>query len=163
MCGRGSVRIVRGIGFANELNLHFPSHPMPQAAPIRILLVDDSEHVLWGLGKLIDAERPTMVVVGMARTVTEAFGALRECRPDVVLLDICLAGDNSLDYLADMLSRTAAKVLVLTGAADAELHRRAVSLGARAVVLKEQPAQVLLDAILRVHAHPAYSGTFQAS
>jgi DNA-binding NarL/FixJ family response regulator len=104
-----------------------------------------------------------MVIVGMARTVTEAFGALRECRPDVVLLDIFLAGDNSLDHLADMLSSTAAKVLVLTGAADAELHRRAVSLGARAVVLKEQPAQVLLDAIRRVHTHPTYGGGFQAS
>lgn len=136
---------------------------MPHTSPIRILLVDDSEHVLWGLGKLIDAERPTMLVVGKARTVSEAFAALRECRPDVVLLDIFLDGDNSLDYLPDMLSGTAAKVLVLTGAVSAELHRRAVRLGACAVVRKEQPAQVLLDAILRVHTHPAYSRGIQAS
>jgi DNA-binding NarL/FixJ family response regulator len=155
MCGLDSARIVRTVGVAAEQNPLTTLHPMPQTTPIRILLVDDSEHVLWGLGKLIDAERPTMVVVGKARTVTEALGALRECRPDVVLLDIFLAGDNSLDYLADMLSSTAAKVLVLTGAADADLHRRAVSLGARAVVLKEQPGQVLLDEILRVHANPA--------
>jgi two-component system, NarL family, nitrate/nitrite response regulator NarL len=136
---------------------------MPQqTTPIRILLVDDSEHVLWGLGKLIDAERPTMMVVGRARTVTEAFGALRECRPDVVLLDIFLAGDNSLDYLPDMLSSTAAKVLVLTGAADVDLHRRAVQLGARAVVRKEQPAQVLLDTIAQIHGEPARGGAIRA-
>ena len=123
--------------------------------PIRILLVDDSEHVLWGLGKLIDAERPRMVVVCKARCVAEAIAAVREHQPDVVLLDIYMGEDNSLDYLPGLLQGSAAQVLVLTGARDPALHRRAVKLGARAVVPKEQPAQVLLDAILRVHAHPA--------
>jgi DNA-binding NarL/FixJ family response regulator len=124
---------------------------MHQTAPIRILLVDDSEHVLWGLGKLIDAERPSMLVVGKARNINEAFSALSECRPDVVLLDIFLAGDNSLDYLPELLNSTGAKVLVLTGGADVDLHHRAVQLGACAVVRKEQPAKFLLDMIAQVH------------
>lgn len=129
--------------------------------PIRILLVDDSEHVLWGLGKLIDAERDRMLVVGKARTVAEALAAVREHRPDVVLLDIYLDDDNSLDYLPEMLEGSRAQVLVLTGARDPELYRRAIRLGARAVVRKEQPAQVLLDAIVDAHSQPDYGGRYR--
>jgi DNA-binding NarL/FixJ family response regulator len=126
--------------------------------PIRILLVEDSEQVLWGLGKLIDGEPHRMRVVGKARNVAEAFAGVREHEPDVVLLDIYLDEDNSLDYLPEMLRGSTARVLVLTGARDPEVHRRAIKLGACAVVTKEQPAQVLLDAIVEAHSQPAYRG-----
>ena len=130
---------------------------MTTTTTIRILLVDDSEHVLWGLGKLIDAEKPEMTVIGKARRVGEALAALREQQPDVVLLDIFLGEENSLDYLPDMLDAGSAQVLVLTGARDPALRRRALQLGARAVVGKEQPAQELLAAIRRAHAEPVHT------
>ena len=42
-----------------------------------------------------------------------------------------------------------AALVVLTGARDAEIHRRAMQRGARTVVLKEEPAEVLLHEIER--------------
>jgi two-component system, NarL family, nitrate/nitrite response regulator NarL len=122
-----------------------------QAQPIRVLLVDDHEHILWGLEKLIEGENPRMMVAGTARTFPEALAAVREHRPDVVLLDIYLGEDNCIDHLPELLEVSHVKVLVLTGARDAEVHRRAIASGARAVVLKGEPAEVLLSEIERVH------------
>src|SRR5204863_7278946 len=45
-----------------------------------------------------------------------------------------------------------ARVLTLTGVRDPELHRRAVRLGVMGVVVKEKAAEVLLQAIEKVHA-----------
>ena len=124
--------------------------PPMQTDPIRVLLVDDHEHVLWGLRKLIDGERPRMTVTGTAKTVPQALAALQEKRPDVVVLDLFLGKENSLDYLSEIRASGAA-ILVLTGARDPETHRRALQGGARTVVLKEEPAEVLLHEIERAH------------
>ena len=44
-----------------------------------------------------------------------------------------------------------AAILVLTGARDPQAHRRALQGGARTVVLKEEPAEVLLHEIERAN------------
>ena len=119
-----------------------------QKEPIRVLLVDDHDQVLWGLSKLIDGEKPRMTVTGTARTVAQAMLALRDKRPDVVILDLFLGDENSLEHLP-ALRASGAAILVLTGARDAEMHRRAMKGGARTVVLKEEPAEVLLHEIER--------------
>ena len=116
--------------------------------PIRVLLVDDHEHVLWGLSKLIEGETPRMTVTGTARTMAQALAAVGEKRPDVVVLDLFLGRENSLDRLP-ALGASGAALVVLTGARDAEIHRRAMQRGARTVVLKEEPAEVLLHEIER--------------
>lgn len=116
--------------------------------PIRVLLVDDHEHVLWGLSKLIEGETPRMTVTGTARTMAQALAAVDEKRPDVVVLDLFLGMENSLDRLPALCASGAALV-ILTGARDAEIHRRAMQRGARTVVLKEEPAEVLLHEIER--------------
>ena len=119
---------------------------------IRVLLVDDHKTLLWGLVKLIDGERPRMTVVGAATNIMEAMEAARHERPDVILLDVDLAGESSLDRLPELLKATKAQVLVLTGVRDPEIHDRAVRQGARGVVSKEEPAEVILKAIEKIHA-----------
>lgn len=122
-----------------------------KAEPIRVLLVDDHEHVLWGLAKLIDGEWPRMMVIGTAKSVGQASAAIEERKPDVVVLDIYLGEVNSLDHLPGMLQLTDAEVVVLTGVSDVALHRRAIESGAAAVLLKEAPAEQLLRQIERAH------------
>src|SRR5262249_37417395 len=48
------------------------------------------------------------------------------------------------------------RILILTGVRDPDLHQRALSLGAMGLVLKEQLADVLLQAIVKVHAGEAW-------
>jgi two-component system nitrate/nitrite response regulator NarL len=119
--------------------------------PIRVLLVDDHEHVLWGLGKLIEGERPRMMVVGKARRMTEAVDLARRHQPDVVLLDVYLGEDNSLHRLTELLAMSEARILVMSGAGDAKIQKRAIESGAREFLHKGEPAEIFLAAIERVH------------
>lgn len=122
------------------------------AAPIRILLVDDHRSMLWGLERLIASEPARMQVVGRATNKAEIFAALAQPGIDLVLLDIDLGGESSLDFMDEIQRATPARILILTGLRDEQVHQRAVLAGARGVVLKDVPAEVILQAIERVHA-----------
>jgi DNA-binding NarL/FixJ family response regulator len=121
-----------------------------QDEPIGVLLVDDHSHVLWGLRKLVEGEWPRMKVTGTAKTVPQALAALHEGRTHVVVLDLFLGDENAVDRLPDIRASGAA-ILVLTGSRDSETHRRAMESGVRAVVLKEESAEVLLREIERAN------------
>lgn len=124
---------------------------------IRVLIVDDHAVVRAGLRMLLESG-PGMSVVGEAGNRTEALAAARE-QPDVVLLDLDLGGDSALDFLPELLATAPrARVLVLTGVRDPELHRRAVRLGAMGLVFKEQAAETLFKAIEKVHAGEIWLG-----
>lgn len=118
---------------------------------IKVLLVEDHEHVLWGLGKLIDGEWPKMMVIGTARNMTDAAVMMRDRNPDVVVLDACLGEHDALDRLPELLASNRAKVLVWTECNDVERQCRALREGAQAVVPKDAPAELLLREIERVH------------
>ncbi len=71
-------------------------------------------------------------------------------QPDVILFDLDLASELSLDFLPELLSRSPARVIILTCLRDRALHERALQGGASGVVLKDEPAKVLLEAIASV-------------
>jgi DNA-binding NarL/FixJ family response regulator len=118
--------------------------------PISVLLVDDHRSVLWGLGRLIESASPTLKLADAVTCQREALVALKQHAPDVVLLDLDLGEESGLD-LVPQLSEHAA-VVILTGSRDAEAHQRAMLAGARGILHKGEPAEVILKAISRVHA-----------
>ena len=122
------------------------------ATPIRVLLVDDHAIVRAGLGMLL-AGQPDIAVAADAATCAEGLAAAAREQPDVVLLDLALGGESGLDLLEGL--RAAAPeacVILLTGVADTQAHRRAVRLGVMGIVMKDQAADELIQAIRRVHA-----------
>jgi two-component system, NarL family, nitrate/nitrite response regulator NarL len=119
---------------------------------IRILLVDDHKSMLWGLERLIESEKQSMEVVGKASNRAETFATLTSEKPDIVLLDIDLNGENGLDFIEDILAQSTARILVLTGLQDIAVHQRAILSGASGVVLKSEKAEVILRAIKYVYA-----------
>ena len=123
----------------------------PSQKTIRVLLVDDHKSLLWGLSKLIEGERPRMELAGTAGDMADAMTAARRESPDIILLDLDLKGASSLDSLPALLRESKARVIILTGGRDAELHDRAVLAGARGVINKEEPAETILKAIEKVH------------
>jgi two-component system, NarL family, nitrate/nitrite response regulator NarL len=125
----------------------------PAAAAIGVLLVDDQPAILWGLELLIDGERPRMAVVGKATDRAAALQIAAQVQPDVILLDLDLAGELSLDFLPELLCLSFACVLVFTGTEDRALHERALREGASGVVRKEESAEALLQAIVHAYQH----------
>ena len=117
---------------------------------IRILLVDAHTLFLAGLCCLMRDE-PGLTVVGQAVNAAEAIACART-RPDVIIIDLILGSENSLDFLADLIEAgEGARVLVVTGVSDPQCHLRAVQLGAMGVVLKTESPGCLFKAIRKVH------------
>jgi two-component system, NarL family, nitrate/nitrite response regulator NarL len=120
-------------------------------ASIRILLVDDQELFLFGLRALIESE-PGLSVVGQALNRMAALDAARLC-PEIILLDLDLGNEVSVDFLPELLQvGVSSRVVVVTGVPDPELHLRAVRLGAMGVVQKLDTVSTLFKAIRKVHA-----------
>ncbi|WNZ12460.1 response regulator transcription factor [Streptomyces sp. 11x1] len=78
--------------------------------PMRCLIVDDSARFLEAARTLL--EHDGVHVVGVASTGAEALARAVELAPDLVLLDVDLAGESGLE-LAPRLARSAASVIVL--------------------------------------------------
>ena len=128
----------------------------PIQPPIRLLLVEDHGIVRAGLRMLIESQ-PELILVGEAANRVEALALASREQPDVILLDLDLDGEVILDNIPALLAATnQARVVVLTGVRNPEIHRRAVRLGAVGLVLKENAAEVLLRAIAQVHAGEAW-------
>jgi DNA-binding NarL/FixJ family response regulator len=121
------------------------------SAPIRVLLIDDHRSILWGLERLIESGKPAMQVVGTATNCADALKLIDEAAPNLILLDIGLGNENGVNEIPNLLARSHAKILVLTGLRDESLHDKAVLAGASGVVEKEAPAETILAAIEKVH------------
>jgi DNA-binding NarL/FixJ family response regulator len=121
------------------------------ADSIKIMLLDDHRSVLWGLEKLIEGEGPGMQVIGKATTSAEAMRLLDDVQPDIILLDIDLGGENGVNAIPALIAKSKARVLVLTGSRDANVHDSAVLAGAMGVVEKGESADTILKAIKKVH------------
>ena len=99
---------------------------------------------------VINSQKPKMEVVGMASNSVEALSAAAGLGPDLILLDMDLGGSLSLDFLPDLLEKSNAKVLFLTGIRDTDIHDKAILQGARGILLKDEPAKVIIRAIEKV-------------
>jgi len=119
---------------------------------IRILLIDDHKSFMEGLAMVINSQSPAMEVVGMASNCDEAMTAAEKLKPDLILLDLDLGNFCSIDFLPELLEKASAKVLMLTGLQNPDLHDNAIVKGARGVLLKCESAKVILKAIEKVHA-----------
>ncbi len=120
------------------------------------MLVDDHVVVRTALRMLIQS-RPGLTMVGEAGNRADALRLAASELPDIILLDLELDGESGLDFLPELLNISdKARIIILTGVRDAEVHHRAVSLGAMGVVRKDNAVDVLIDAITRVHAGEAW-------
>lgn len=99
------------------------------------------------------------VVCGLAttgRSAQEALAVLPGCRPDIVLIDIQLAGRSGIDCVRELQPRLPdTQFMMLTVVEDHELIFRSLAAGATGYLLKKtvktQPAK-LLEAIRDLHA-----------
>jgi DNA-binding NarL/FixJ family response regulator len=126
------------------------------AKQIRILLVDDHVVIRTALRILIESQE-SLTMVGEAGNRREALEITGKEQPDIILLDIDLGGENGLDCIPELLGvANEARIVVLTGVRDPQVHQRAVSLGAMGLVQKDRAFDVLLGAIERVNAGDAW-------
>jgi two-component system response regulator DesR len=121
------------------------------AGMIRLLIADDQALIRQALAALLDLERDLEVVaqVGTGDAVLEA---VHEHRPDVCLVDIEMPGLDGIAACRQIAaSGTGARVLIVTTFGRPGYLRRALEAGASGFIVKDTPAERLIDAVRRVH------------
>jgi two-component system, NarL family, response regulator DevR len=104
---------------------------------LRIMLVDDHEVVRLGLKALL-GRHPQFEIVGEAGTAEEAVAKARVQKPDVVVMDIRLAGKSGIEATREIVAILPdTRVIILTSFADDDLLMDAVAAGATGYVLKQ--------------------------
>jgi len=125
-------------------------------AKIRVLITDDHTLFRQGIKTLLSAE-PDMEVVGEASNGSDAVLKAADVRPDVVLMDIGMAGLSSFEATRQMRrNRPETKILFLTMYDDEDYLVECMDVGAGGYVLKDSPAAQLLAAIRDVHRGGSY-------
>lgn len=123
---------------------------------IRVVLVDDQELVRTGLAMVVDSQ-PDMRVVGQAGDGHAALELLAATGCDVVLMDVRMPRLDGVATTRELLSRNpdGPRVVVLT-TFDLDRHAfAALRAGASGFLIKDAPAEDVLDAIRAVHSGDA--------
>jgi len=130
---------------------------------IRIIIADDHAIFRDGLRRLL-ATQPDFDVVGEASDGKEAITLAQQLKPDVLLLDLAMPRVPGMEVLRE-LSReeTPVRTLLLTAAIQPFAVTTALQLGARGIVLKASPPEMLLKSIRSVHEGQFWVGSAPVS
>jgi two-component system response regulator DevR len=111
------------------------------------MVVDDHEVVRLGLRGLLERQSGWQVVAE-ASTADEAVSRALEYRPDVVVMDIRLAGSSGIEACKRIMSQAPeTRVIMLTSYAEDDLLFDAIAAGAAGYVLKQIGSDELVRAI----------------
>ena len=114
------------------------------------MIVDDHPLMREGLIRLINSQ-PDLIVCGEAATAHQALKSIPVLKPDVVILDLTLAGSDGLDLIKNMKLRSLKSLILVLSAHDESLYaERALRAGAKGYIMKEEAAKDVLKAIHRI-------------
>lgn len=126
------------------------------ADTIRILLVEDQTLMRQGLKTILDLE-PGLRVIGEAGDGESGLKLALELRPDVILMDVQMPRLNGVEATAQVCRQwPEAKVIILTTFDRDDYVYQGVRAGAMGYLLKDAPANQLIETIRRVHAGEAF-------
>jgi DNA-binding NarL/FixJ family response regulator len=132
-----------------------PSSRVPPEEPVRLIVVEDHAALRQGLGLLLG--RQGCVIVGSVGCAREAWDLVRQCRPDVIVIDLNLPDESGAALARRLLADDRELgVLLYTGSEDRETLSDALDSGARGVAVKAAPPNELIDAIRIVARGGAY-------
>jgi DNA-binding NarL/FixJ family response regulator len=114
---------------------------------IRVMLVDDQAMVRAGLRMIVESD-PELTVVGEAADGREAIALAERCHADVALMDVRMPQLDGIEATAAITARAGCpRVLMLTTFDLEDYVYAALRAGASGFLLKDAPAETLLEAI----------------
>lgn len=119
---------------------------------IKIVIADDHTLFREGLRRVLSQEKD-ILIVGEAATGTEAYNEAKRIRPDILLLDLKMPDETSVESLLQIASVSpATKIMILTAFGENELVLDSARGRARGYLLKGVATATLVQAIHKVHA-----------
>ena len=116
----------------------------------RVMLVDDHPMLRHGIAELVNSEGD-LEVCGEAGNMQDAFTLAGKLKPDLVIIDVSLNGNNGIELMKNLSNRYPSMPLLAYSMHDETIYaERALRTGAKGYVMKQANADVLLDAIQQV-------------
>ncbi len=128
---------------------------MNDTAPVRLLLVDDEAALREPLGEYLSRQG---FAVTQASSAAEARSRLREEKPDLVLLDIMMPGEDGLSFCRHLVEAQDVPVIFLTARGEATDRIVGLEIGADDYVVKPfEPRELVarIRSVLRRSARGA--------
>ena len=96
-------------------------------------------------------EESDLVICGEAPNAQLALEAMRQLKPDIVLLDVSMPGTNGIELIKHMLAEQPKLLILMLSMHDESLYAlRALRAGAKGYVMKQQAMETILDAVNKV-------------
>lgn len=104
---------------------------------MQIIIVDDDRLVALSLKTILEAD-PSITVTATGENGTDAIALCREYHPDIILMDIQMKSMSGLQAAEEIRKQdNEAKILFLTTFSDDEYIVRALQVGAKGYILKQ--------------------------
>lgn len=115
----------------------------------RLLIADDEAHIRTGLETIIEWEIYGIEVAGTSEDGMKAYLAIKELKPDIVLVDISMPNMTGLE-LIELCSHmdTPPLFIILSGYDNFQYVQRAIQLGAANYLLKPVNQDELINAVI---------------
>lgn len=118
---------------------------------MKVIVIDDDQLVCMSLKIILEAEQ-SIEVIAVGKDGSDALPLYRKFRPDVLLMDIRMQNINGIEALSPLLAEfPEAKVLFLTTFLDDEYIVKAIELGAKGYIIK-QNFEHIIPALKAVHS-----------
>jgi len=116
----------------------------------RILVVDDHPIVREGLLRVLNSTTDLMVC-GHAENIPQALAVMETSRPDLVIVDIALGGQNGIELIKDLKARHPDLPVLVHSMHDESMYaERCLRAGAKGYIMKQEPPQRLLLGVRQV-------------
>src|SRR5678815_2591819 len=128
----------------------------PASGVKRLLIVDDHPIFRHGISQLIRQLRE-VTICGEADNAQSALEAMRRHTPDVILMDISMAGKNGIELIKLMLAEQPRLIILVLSMHDESIYAlRALRAGAKGYVMKQQAMENVLDALRKAMSGGIY-------
>jgi len=118
---------------------------------ISILLADDHPLVQDGIRTRLN-EVEDMEVIGVANNGQELMEKAEALQPDIIIADISMPYINGLEATRLLTEKfPQIRILILTMHNNREYMQNAIDSGAKGYILKDQPAEEMINAIRDIH------------
>ncbi len=123
--------------------------------PVRILLVDDHRLFSDALAALLSGY-PHLEICGCAYSISDTKNKILSLQPDLILLDVNINGESSLDFGKDLIKQGKSKVMLVTMYNQDKLVREAKKAGFHGYLLKDSSKEEILASISEISAGGFY-------
>ena len=116
----------------------------------KVLIIDDHPIVRDGLKQCLNQE-DDLVVCGLLEDEHAALQTISETRPDLVIVDLSLKDSSGINLLKDIMAKFPDQCCLVLSMHDETIYaERSLQAGARGYVMKQESADILLQAIRKV-------------